>query len=104
LIEAVEELRRLRRVPDANDWVVVAAADPRTSPASRDDAPRAPVPNRRLAFRNGVPVAARAGAAAVEWLVELGAADQRHAAQQLTHDPVGARSQPVSSWSRSRGL
>jgi hypothetical protein len=88
-------------VQDANDWVVVAAADPANLTGLTDDAPRAPVPNRRLAFRNGVPVAARAGAAAVEWLVELGAADQRHAAQLLTHDPVGAR--PQSAWSRSRG-
>jgi ATP-dependent Lhr-like helicase len=100
LIEAVEELRRLRRVRDANDWVVVAAADPANLAGLTDDAPRAPVPNRRLAFRNGVPVAARAGAAAVEWIVELGAADQRHAAQLLTHDPVGTR--PQSAWSRSR--
>ena len=47
---------------------------PRTSTASRTRSPRAPVPNRRLAFRNGAAVAARAGGNAVEWLAELDAA------------------------------
>jgi len=99
LVEAVEELRRLRRVPDANHWVVVASADPANLAGLMDDTPRAPVPNRRLAFRNGAAVAARAGGAAIEWLVELSAADQRHATQLLAND-AATRPQPVSAWSR----
>jgi ATP-dependent Lhr-like helicase len=101
LIEAVEELRQLRRVPDANDWVAVAAADPANLAGLLDDAPRAPVPNRRLAYRNGIAVAARAGGAAIEWLAELGPAEQRHAAQLLANDAASARSQPASAWSRA---
>jgi ATP-dependent Lhr-like helicase len=86
LIEAVEELRRLRRQRDASDWVVVAAADPANLAGIGDDAGRAPVPNRRLAFLNGVAVAARAGHGPIEWLAELDPAAQRQAAQLLTSD------------------
>ena len=75
LMEAVEELRELRRQQDANEWVVLAAADPASLHGITDEAPRAPVPNRRLAFRNGAAVAARAAASAIEWLSELEAAD-----------------------------
>jgi ATP-dependent Lhr-like helicase len=84
LIEAVEELRRLRRQQDANEWVVLAAADPASLHGITDEAPRAPVPNRRLAFRNGAAVAARAGGNAVEWLAELTASEQNHASGLLT--------------------
>ena len=98
LIEAVEELRRLRRVPDANDWVVVAAADPANLAGLVDDAPRAPVPNRRLAFRNGVAVAARAGGGAIEWLVELAATERSHATLLLAGDG-GGTPRRASSWS-----
>ena len=52
---------------------MLAAADPVNLHGITDEAPRAPVPNRRLAFRNGVAVAAKAGGNAVEWLAELGA-------------------------------
>src|SRR5688572_16066500 len=83
LIEAVEELRRLRRQQDASEWVVLAAADPVNLFGITDDAPRAPVPNRRLAFRNGVAVAAKAGGNAVEWLAELDAAGRSQAEQLL---------------------
>ena len=87
LIEAVEELRRLRRQQDANEWVVLAAADPASLHGLTDETPRAPVPNRRLAFRNGAAVAARAGGDAVEWLAELARAERRHV--------EAARSSPV---------
>jgi ATP-dependent Lhr-like helicase len=87
LIEAVEELRRLRRQAEANDWVVVASADPANLHGITDEVPRAPVPNRRIAFRNGVAVAARAGSGAVERLAaSLDAAVQRHAEHLLASD------------------
>jgi ATP-dependent Lhr-like helicase len=84
LIEAVEELRRLRRQPDANEWVVLAAADPASLLGSTDDAPRAPVPNRRLVFHNGAAVAARAAGTAVEWLAQLTPSEQNHATDLLS--------------------
>jgi ATP-dependent Lhr-like helicase len=100
LIEAVEELRRLRRVREASDWVVVAAADPASLLGLADETPRAPVPNRRLAFLNGAAVAARAGSAPIEWLAELSPADQRRAAS-LFAEPDGAPSQRhTGAWSR----
>jgi ATP-dependent Lhr-like helicase len=100
LVEAVEELRRLRRQADANEWVVLAAADPANLQAVLDEVPRAPVPNRRLVFRNGAAVAAKAGANAVERLAELGAAEQRHAEQLLTSDGGSAAPRAASFWSR----
>jgi ATP-dependent Lhr-like helicase len=100
LVEAVEELRRLRRQPDANEWVVLAAADPVNLVGLADDAPRAAVPNRRLAFLNGAAVAAKAGANAVEWLVELGAAEQRLAADLLTHASPPTTRTRAAAWPR----
>jgi len=99
LVEAVEELRRLRRQQDANEWVVLAAADPVNLYGITDDSPRAPVPNRRLAFRNGAAVAARAGGNAVEWLAEISAADQRHATE-LLGETNAPRPQFGRAWSR----
>jgi ATP-dependent Lhr-like helicase len=87
LVEAVEELRRLRRQQDANEWVVLAAADPVNLYGITDDAPRAAVPNRRLVFRNGTAVAAKAGGADIEWLAEVDAAAKRHATALF--DPGG---------------
>jgi ATP-dependent Lhr-like helicase len=100
LVEAVEELRRLRRQQDANDWVVLAAADPANLDGITAEAPRAPVPNRRLAFRNGTAVAASHGAG-VEWLAELGSSEQNHASSLLT--PSGGSPPPsrrASGWHR----
>jgi ATP-dependent Lhr-like helicase len=101
LIEAVEDLRRLRRQQDANEWLVLAAADPVSLNGVTDEVPRAPVPNRRLAFRNGVAVAARVGGSAVEWLVEVAAADQRHVTA-LFGEPGAPHPQPRygRAWSR----
>jgi ATP-dependent Lhr-like helicase len=100
LVEAVEELRRLRRQPGANEWVVLAAADPANLHAVLDEVPRAPVPNRRLAFFNGAAVAARAGGNAVEWLAQLGLPEQRHAEQLLASDGVPAAPRAATFWSR----
>jgi ATP-dependent Lhr-like helicase len=99
LIEAVEELRRLRRQSDVSDWVVVAAADPANLFGVADEGPRASVPNRRLAFRNGVAVAARAGGGTVEWLADTSAADQRHATA-LLGDTKGPEPRHGRAWSR----
>jgi ATP-dependent Lhr-like helicase len=100
LIEAVEELRSLRRTRDVEEWVVLAAADPANLAGVTDDPPRAPVPHRRLVFRNGAAVAARAGGAAIEWLVELGPAEQRRAADLLSPDAGTPPAQRASGWSR----
>jgi ATP-dependent Lhr-like helicase len=100
LIEAVEELRRLRRQPGANEWVVLAAADPASLLGCTDDVPRAPVPNRRLVFRNGAAVAARAAGNAIEWLAELTPSEQNHVTGLLAEAgglPPPARR--ASSWS-----
>ncbi len=99
LIEAVEELRKLRRQQDANDWVVLAAADPASLHGITDETLRAPVPNRRLVFRNGAAVAARAAGNAIEWLTELGADGERHAAALLA-EPNGSQPRIERAWSR----
>ncbi len=98
LVEAVEELRRLRRQRDANEWVVLAAADPVNLYGITDEVPRAPAPNRRLAFRNGVAVAARSGET-IEWLAELPPADQRQA-EALLDERTGPQPQHGRAWSR----
>jgi ATP-dependent Lhr-like helicase len=99
LIEAVEELRRLRRQSDANEWVVLAAADPANLVGLADDTPRAPVPNRRLVFRNGAAVAAKAGGNAIEWLTDLAPDSQRQAAALLA-DSSGLQPRIERAWSR----
>jgi ATP-dependent Lhr-like helicase len=84
LVEAVEELRRLRRQTDANEWLVLAAADPANLHGITDDAPRAPVQNRRLVFRNGVAVAAKAGGNAIEWLAGPAPGEHGHVENLLS--------------------
>ncbi|HVY63775.1 MAG TPA: ATP-dependent DNA helicase, partial [Gammaproteobacteria bacterium] len=100
LMEAVDELRRLRRSKDADEWLVLAAADPVNLTGIMDETPRAPAPHRRIAFRNGVAVAAHTGAA-IEWLAELGPVEQGRAAQLFV--PGGDVPTPplrASGWSR----
>jgi ATP-dependent Lhr-like helicase len=100
LIEAVEELRRLRRQQDAREWTVLAAADPANLVGLTDETPRAPVPNRRLVFLNGAAVAARAGSGETEWFApELGAAERRHVAE-LLQPAAGPAPQRAGAWSR----
>ena len=89
LVEAVEELRKLRRNRDVDEWVVLAAADPASLLGLTDEALRAPLPNRRLVFHNGAAVAARAGGDAPEWLAQLTPREQNHAASLLA-DAGGA--------------
>ena len=99
LIEAVEELRRLRRTKDADEWLVLAAADPVNLVGVLDETPRAAVPHRRIAFRNGVAVAAHTGAG-IEWLAELRPVEQRHAAQLFAPNGDSPAPQRASGWSR----
>jgi ATP-dependent helicase Lhr and Lhr-like helicase len=99
LDEAVEELRRLRRHRDAEEWVVLAAADPVNLAGIMDETPRAAAPHRRLAFRNGAAVAAHTGAG-VEWLTELNAAEQRQVAQLFAPGGDGPSPARAIGWSR----
>ena len=80
LVEAVEELRKLRRQQDSNEWV--GARGGRSRELARDNGrSRRARPCRTAAssFRNGVAVAARAGGNAPEWLAQLTPSEQNHA-------------------------
>ena len=99
LIEAVDELRRVRRDKDAVDWVAIAATDPANLLGITDDPPRVPAPNRRLAFRNGVAVAARVGLV-VEWLASLAPAEQRQAEQLLAPEGGAPHPERMGRWTR----
>jgi ATP-dependent Lhr-like helicase len=106
IVEAVEQLRHLRRTKGEDEWLAVAAVDPANLVGILDDTPRATVPNRRLVFRNGVAVAASMNAG-LEWLTELDTAAQRQVARALSPDD-GPRPPPPREalgslgWSRSR--
>ena len=90
LMEAVEELRRLRRNKDVAEWIVISAADPLNLAGLLDNGPRAPTqPRRRMVFKNGTAVAS-GGGQAVEWLAEVSPAEQGTVAALLspeTHRP-----------------
>jgi ATP-dependent Lhr-like helicase len=80
LIEAVEELRRLRRNKEADEWLAVSAADPLNLAGLLDNVPRVPmIATQRVLFRNGAPVAAQGGSQ-IEWLATLTPAEQSRAA------------------------
>ncbi len=88
LSEAVESLRRVRRNDRDNEWVVISAADPLNLAGVVGGDKRVPaVAAHRLAYRRGVPVAARQ-AAGIDWLVEL-AGDERRQARNLLERPSG---------------
>jgi hypothetical protein len=64
------------------------------------DSPRTPAAAaRRLAFRNGVAVAARGGTG-LEWLADLSPAEQRAAAARLMPDAQASTAPRASGWSR----
>jgi ATP-dependent Lhr-like helicase len=97
LLEAVEELRRLRRSQAPDEWLALSAADPLNLAGLLDDAPRGSgVVRRRLVFKNGTVVAAE-GAAGIDWLSTVTLAEQRHVAALLS--PPEGRS--ASSWRAS---
>jgi ATP-dependent Lhr-like helicase len=100
LIEAVEELRRLRRHRDADEWVALAAADPLNLANVLDEGQRpAVVGNRRLVFRNGEAVAAHTPTG-VAWLAQLDPPAQRQAAALLAPEERGDARQRQRGWSR----
>jgi ATP-dependent Lhr-like helicase len=73
LSEAVAALRRVRRDRDADDWVVLAAADPLNLAGILTPGGRvAAVAGHRIVYRGGVPVASVV-AGRLEWLVDLSA-------------------------------
>ncbi len=86
LVEAVEELRRLRRTKGADEWVVLSAADPLNLSSLVAALPRAPAqPSRRLVFKNGAAVAAETSVG-IDWRAELAPTEQRHVASLLAPD------------------
>ena len=88
LSEAIESLRRVRRSDRDDEWVVISAADPLNLAGVVGGDKRVPaVAAHRLAYRRGVPVAARQ-AAGIDWLVEL-AGDERRQARNLLERPSG---------------
>jgi ATP-dependent Lhr-like helicase len=83
LIEAVEELRRVRRAQAQDDWLALSVADPLNLASIVGDTARAAAaPSRRLVFRNGAVVAAE-GNAGIDWRTELSPADQRRVVELL---------------------
>jgi ATP-dependent Lhr-like helicase len=97
LVEAVEELRRLRRTKSADEWVVLAAADPLNITAFVATLPRAPA--RRLVLKNGALVAAETSLG-LDWRAELSAADQRHVTALLAPDAPLPPLQRMRGWTR----
>jgi ATP-dependent Lhr-like helicase len=86
LIEAVEELRRVRRAQAQDDWLVLSVADPLNLASVVGDAARGSgAPSRRLVFRNGAVVAAEGGAG-IDWREEHSLADDRRVAELLGSD------------------
>jgi ATP-dependent helicase Lhr and Lhr-like helicase len=100
LIEAVEELRRLRRTQGADEWVAISAADPLNLAALPDDAPRVAAPaSRRLVLRNGAAVAAQT-TSGIAWLAPLDATEQRRAAELLAPEDRALSPYRARGWSR----
>jgi ATP-dependent Lhr-like helicase len=97
----VEELRRLRRHREGDEWVALAAADPLNLSTVLDEGQRpAAVGNRRLVFRNGEAVAAQTPAG-VAWLAQLDPPGQRQAASLLAPPERGdALHRQRGSWRR----
>jgi ATP-dependent helicase Lhr and Lhr-like helicase len=100
LNEAVESLRRVRRSPGDAQWIAISAADPLNLAGVTGT--RIPAVNsHRIAYRNGVPVAAQSGAG-IEFLLALAPAEQRRAAALLNERPeqtarLGARTGSLPS-------
>ena len=100
LIEAVEELRRLRRTKGADEWLVLSVADPLNLTNLVAALPRAPfAPSRRLVLKNGAAVAAETGAG-IDWRAELSATEQRHVAALLAPDSPLPPLQRAQGWRR----
>ncbi len=102
LVEAVEQLRRIRRTAAAGEWLVLSMADPANLTALTDGAARPGwAAGRRIALRDGVAMAAHGGAA-IEWLQTADAAAHQEAAALLAPErpPIEPRRTPT--WARRR--
>jgi ATP-dependent Lhr-like helicase len=101
LIEAVEELRRLRRNKQADEWLAVSAADPLNLAGLLDNVPRVPmIATQRVLFRNGAPVAAHGGSD-IEWLATLTASEQSRAAAAFAPESRSAAAYGRPIWRAS---
>ena len=88
LTEAVEALRRIRREPPTDEWIVISAADPLNLVIGGQERRIAAVGANRIAYRNGARVAAAVGQR-MEALTELDA-DSVETARQLLRGNLGA--------------
>ncbi len=83
LSEAIETLRRIRRTEQGDEWVVISAADPLNLAGVIGGDKRVPaVAAHRVAYRRGVPVAARQ-AAGIDWLTSLDSGEKQQARNLL---------------------
>src|SRR5690606_36100522 len=84
LIDAVEELRRVRRAASepGEQWLALSAADPANLAALGGGSRVPAVTAHRIVFCNGRPVAARV-AGRVEWLGDASAAERERALAAL---------------------
>jgi len=83
LAEAVKALRRCRRDSNADDWIVLSAADPLNLAGILTPGGRVPaVHSHRLLYRDGVAVATLT-AAGLQWLERLDRAERRRAEMEL---------------------
>ena len=83
LTEAVEALRRCRRDSNADEWIVLSAADPLNLAGILTPGGRVPaIHSHRLVYRGGIAVATRT-AAGLQWLEPLGGAERRRAEREL---------------------
>ncbi len=95
LANAVEMLRRCRRDAQADEWVVLSAADPLNLAGILTPGGRvAAVHTHRLLYRDGVPVATLT-AAGLQWLERLEGAEMRRAEAEL-------RARSIESGSRGK--
>ena len=103
LAGAVEMLRRTRRDPQTDDWVVLSAADPLNLAGILTPGGRvAAVHTHRLLYRDGVPVATLT-AAGVRWFERLEGAEKRRAEAELrSSQPRSPRSRGSGAASRPR--
>ena len=97
LAEAVKALRRCRRDSNADEWIVVSAADPLNLAGILTPGGRVPaVHSHRLLYRDGVAVATLT-AAGLQWLEQLDRAGRRRAEMELGHRAGGKRPVPGRS-------
>ena len=97
LAEAVKALRRCRRDSNADDWIVLSAADPLNLAGILTPGGRVPaVHSHRLLYRDGVAVATLT-AAGLQWLEHLDRSDRRRAEVELGNHAGGKRPVPGRS-------